>query len=80
METILICGVMMYIVECGKVMLKHIESDGFTKEGLTNCFLTPFMPVIVPLLAVGYGLYYLGEPLFYTRTDESNESNENINN
>ena len=73
METVLICGVMMYIVECGKVMLKHIESDGLTKEGLTNCFLIPFMPVIVPLLAVGYGLYHLGESLFCSRTDENNE-------
>ena len=69
METILIFGAMMYIVECGKVMLKHIESDGLTKELL----LIPFMPLIVPLMAVGYGIYYLGESLFCSRTDENNE-------
>ena len=68
MDTLLICGAMMYIVECGKVMLKNIESDGLTKELL----LIPFMPLIVPLMVVCYGLYNLGEPLFYTRTDESN--------
>ena len=73
METILICGVMMYIVECGKAMLRHIESDGLTKEGLINCCLTPFMPVIVPIMAVGYGIYYLGESLFCSRSDENNE-------
>ena len=75
METILICGAMMYIVECGKVMLKHIESDGLTKEGLINCSLKPFMPVIVALLAVGSELYNLGQTLNCTRTDENNEEN-----
>ena len=60
MDTLLICGAMMYIVECGTVMLKHIESDGLTKELL----LIPFMPFIVPLMVVGYGLYNLGNHCF----------------
>ena len=42
-------------------MKGFIERDGFTRDTLINCILTPFMPVFVPLMLVIYSPYYLYE-------------------
>ena len=58
-------------------MKGFIERDGFTRETLINCLLTPLMPVFVPLMLVVYSPYYIYEKCFHNKAENENQkSNE----
>ena len=66
-----------YYVFCVAQIKGFIERDGFTRETLINCLLTPFMPVFVPLMLVAYSPYYIYEKCFAKKADNENQqSNE----
>ena len=53
METVLICGLMLYGYTCILATAVHIGRGGCTKETLADtlctCVLIPFFPIIIPL-------------------------------
>ena len=81
METVYIsAGIsagMLYGYICGEQMIKYIQRDGCTIETTINCVLTPFMPVLVPIVLVAYIPLYVYDKCFAKEAEnESQQSNE----
>ena len=66
-----------YYVFCVAQIKGFIERDGFTRETLINCLLTPFMLVLLPIMLVAYIPLYIYDKCFAKEAENENQqSNE----